>query len=95
MAHAQHYGGPPPSRSLNRTALSATVHCLTGCAIGEVIGMVVGTGLGLDTWTTVVLSVALASLFASLVIAGAAAFPLNRWLIRRGMGHAVLHTYHQ
>lgn len=35
-----------------------------------------------------------ASLVASLVIAGAIAFPLNRWLISRGMGHAVVHRYH-
>jgi len=34
------------------------------------------------------------SLIASLVIAGAAAFPLNRWLISRGMGHAVIHAQH-
>ena len=26
------------SHSLNRTALAATLHCLTGCAIGEVLG---------------------------------------------------------
>ena len=30
-------------RSLNRLALTATTHCLTGCAIGEVLGMVLGT----------------------------------------------------
>jgi hypothetical protein len=34
------------------------------------------------------------SLAASLLIAGAAAFPLNRWLISRGRGHAVLHAHH-
>jgi hypothetical protein len=34
------------------------------------------------------------SLLASLVIAGIVAFPLNRWLISRGAGHAVLHRYH-
>ena len=34
------------------------------------------------------------SLVASLLIAGAIALPLNRWLIRRGQGHAVLHGYH-
>ena len=34
------------------------------------------------------------SLAASLVIAGIAAFPLNRWLISRGAGHAVLHRHH-
>jgi hypothetical protein len=50
-------------RSLNRTALSAAVDCLTGCAIGEVLGMVVGTGLTLGNWMTVVLSVVLAFVF--------------------------------
>ena len=25
------------------TALSATLHCLTGCAIGEVLGMIIGS----------------------------------------------------
>ncbi len=34
------------------------------------------------------------SLLASLLIAGAAAFPLNRWLISRGRGHAVVHAHH-
>ena len=34
------------------------------------------------------------SLAASLVIAGAAAFPVNRWLIARGRGHAAVHEYH-
>ena len=34
------------------------------------------------------------SLGAALVIAGAAAFPVNRWLISRGKGHAVVHRRH-
>jgi hypothetical protein len=34
------------------------------------------------------------SLALSLVIAGVAAFPVNRWLIARGRGHAVVHRYH-
>jgi hypothetical protein len=34
------------------------------------------------------------SLAVSLVIAGVAAFPVNRWLIARGRGHAVVHKYH-
>lgn len=34
------------------------------------------------------------SLSVSLVIAGAAAFPVNRWLISRGRGHAVAHGHH-
>jgi hypothetical protein len=36
-----------------------------------------------------------ASLAVALLIAGAVAFPVNRWLIDRGKGHAVLHTHHQ
>lgn len=150
--HAAH-----PSQSLDRLALSATVHCLTGCAIGEVLGMAAGTVLGWDNWQTVAVSVVLAfffgygltmlpllragvgaaratrlafasdtasisimelvdnagmlivpgamnagldemlfwgSLAASLLIAGAAAFPVNRWLISRGRGHAVVHRPH-
>ncbi|MCI0596869.1 MAG: DUF4396 domain-containing protein [candidate division Zixibacteria bacterium] len=35
------------------------------------------------------------SLLFSLILAGLAAFPANRWLIRRGRGHAVLHHHHQ
>ena len=34
------------------------------------------------------------SLALSLVIAGAVAFPVNRWLIARGKGHAVVHAHH-
>jgi hypothetical protein len=34
------------------------------------------------------------SLIVSLLIAGAVAFPVNRWLIARGKGHAVVHQYH-
>jgi Domain of unknown function (DUF4396) len=50
-------------QSLNRVALSATVHCLTGCAIGEVLGMVIGTALGFSDLGTIALAVALAFLF--------------------------------
>ena len=46
-------GGP----SLNRLALSATVHCLTGCAIGEVLGMVIGTGLDWSNGRTIAISI--------------------------------------
>ena len=31
----------------------------------------------------------------ALALAGAAAFPLNRWLIARGRGHAVVHALHE
>jgi hypothetical protein len=33
------------------------------------------------------------SLALSLAIAWVAAFPVNRWLIARGRGHAVVHAY--
>ena len=35
-----------------------------------------------------------AALAAALLIAGAAAYPANRWLIARGKGHAVVHQHH-
>lgn len=34
------------------------------------------------------------SLALALALAGVAAFPVNRWLIARGRGHAVMHDYH-
>lgn len=34
------------------------------------------------------------SLAFALIVAGAAAYPVNRWLISRGRGHAVVHRYH-
>jgi len=34
------------------------------------------------------------SLAAALAIAGAIAFPVNRWLIARSKGHAVVHEHH-
>jgi uncharacterized protein DUF4396 len=34
------------------------------------------------------------SLALSLILAGIAAFPANRWLIARGRGHAVVHEFH-
>ena len=124
--------------SLNHLALSATVHCLTGCAIGEVLGMVIGTALGWSNGATVVASILLAFVFGytltivpllraglprrrvvplafasdtlsittmeiidtlivlliPLILAGSAAYPVNRWLIARGKGHAVIHAHH-
>jgi hypothetical protein len=138
-------------------ALSATLHCLTGCAIGEVLGMIIGSALGWSDGATIALAITLAFFFgysltslpllrsgmalaavipialatdtvsiaimeivdnaimllipgamdagldkagfyaaltAALLIAGAAALPVNRWLIARGKGHAVLHQHH-
>jgi hypothetical protein len=54
---------PTSGRALHQVALSATLHCLTGCAIGEVLGMVIGTALGFSEWGTVALAVGLAFLF--------------------------------
>ena len=34
------------------------------------------------------------SLVAALAIAGAVAYPVNRWLIARGRGHALAHAHH-
>ena len=142
--------------NLTWVALTATLHCLTGCAIGEVLGMVMGTALGLENLTTTVVAIVLAFVFGylltmlplvrsgmprmtavrlalaadtasialmeiidnaimwvipgamdagldsplfwgslalSLVVAGLAAWPLNRWLIGRGQGHAVVHAH--
>ncbi len=156
-AHSHHDHGASARATLNRTALSATIHCLTGCAIGEVLGLAIGTALCWGTAQTIILAVALAFLFGyaltmlpllrsglpfgtalglalaadtasitimevvdnsimlaipgamdaglgtplfwgslavALLIAGAFAFPVNRWLISRGRGHAVVHSFH-
>jgi uncharacterized membrane protein len=143
--------------SLNQTAFSATLHCLTGCAIGEVVGMIISTAFNWKSAASIAISIVLAftfgyslsmlpllkhglplrralglalaadtisitvmeladngfilavpgainaglntalfwiSLAVSLVVAFAAAFPANRWLIARGKGHAVMHEHH-
>ena len=140
--------------NLTAVAVSATLHCLTGCAIGEIAGMIIGTALGLSNLATIVLSIALAFVFGyaltsypllraglalaavvpialasdtlgiatmevvdntivllvpgamdaglgdllfwgslafALATAGVVAVPVNRWLIARGKGHAVVH----
>jgi hypothetical protein len=154
-----HHGqaGAAATRTLNQTALSATIHCLTGCAIGEVLGMVIGTALGWGAGATITLAVVLAFLFGyaltmlpllrsgmdfgtagrlalasdtasitimeivdnvimlvipgamdaplssplfwgslavALLVAAAFAFPVVRWLIARGRGHALVHAHH-
>jgi hypothetical protein len=35
-----------------------------------------------------------AALAFALLVAGAVAFPVNRWLLARGKGHAVVHRHH-
>ncbi|HVV67089.1 MAG TPA: DUF4396 domain-containing protein [Candidatus Saccharimonadales bacterium] len=37
-------------------ALSATIHCLTGCAVGEIIGVTIGTHTGMQPHQTVILA---------------------------------------
>ncbi|MEK6278501.1 MAG: DUF4396 domain-containing protein [Actinomycetota bacterium] len=49
--------------SLNRLAVSATTHCLTGCAIGEVLGMAIATALGWGNAGQIALAVGLAYVF--------------------------------
>lgn len=44
-------------------AVSATLHCLTGCAIGEILGLVIGTALGFTVFVTITLSISLAFIF--------------------------------
>ena len=56
-----HGHGPEPN--LNRLAVSATTHCLTGCAIGEIVGMVIATALGWGNLAQIALAVGLAYLF--------------------------------
>ena len=143
--------------SLWRSAIQATLHCLTGCAIGEVLGMIIATALAWGNAASIGISVLLAfffgyaltlrpmiaagvplrrasrlavasdtvssltmeivdnafilvvpgalaagladglfwwSLVLSLVIAFVLTVPVNRWLIARGRGHAVLHEKH-
>jgi hypothetical protein len=54
---------PTSGAALTGVAISATLHCLTGCAIGEIAGMAIGTAAGFSNGATVVLSIALAFFF--------------------------------
>jgi hypothetical protein len=44
-------------------AVSATLHCLTGCAIGEILGMVIATAVGLGNAASIIIAILLAFLF--------------------------------
>ena len=59
---------------LNRLAVSATTHCLTGCAIGEFLGMVLATAFGWGNAAQMVLAIVLAYFFGF----GLTALPLVR-----------------
>jgi Domain of unknown function (DUF4396) len=61
--HQHHHELPTEGAALTATAISATMHCLTGCAIGEIAGMAIGTAFGLSNLATVVLAVILAFFF--------------------------------
>jgi len=54
---------PTEGSALTGVAISATLHCLTGCAIGEVAGVAIGTAAGFSDFATIALAVALAFLF--------------------------------
>jgi len=69
---------------LNRLAVSATTHCLTGCAIGEVVGMAIATALGWGNAAQIGLAVALAYIFGF----GLTALPL----VRAGLAAGVVVT---
>jgi hypothetical protein len=152
--HHDHHEMPTEGAALTAVAISATLHCLTGCALGEIAGVAIGTALGFSNLATILLAILLAFLFGytltslpllqagmalaavvpialasdtlsiatmevvdnviilvipgamdaglgdllfwgslafALVVAGALAMPVNRWLIARGKGHVAVH----
>jgi Domain of unknown function (DUF4396) len=84
-------GSGLPLRDAARLALAAdtlsiTIMEIVDNALMLVIPGAMDAGLGsLRFW---------ASLALSLIIAGAAAFPVNWWLVSRGQGHAMVHRHH-
>ena len=70
-AHAEHahhhHEMPTEGRALTGMAVSATLHCLTGCAIGEVAGVAIGTALGFSDAGTIALAITLAFTFGYLL----------------------------
>src|SRR5215210_6937310 len=69
---------PTEGRALTGVAVSATLHCLTGCAIGEIAGVAIGTAAGFSNLGTIVLAIALAFLFGY--------FLTSLPLLRAGLG---------
>ena len=84
MEHAGHteHAGHAHGEDLNRVAVSATFHCLTGCAIGEVVGMIVATALGWGDVASIALAVGLAYVFGFALTA--------RPLVRAGLSAGVV-----
>ncbi len=60
------YSGRMHDTSL-KTAIKATLHCLTGCGIGEVLGMVISAAAGWNNTVTIVVSVGLSFFFGYLL----------------------------
>jgi hypothetical protein len=54
---------PTSGPALTSVAVSATLHCLTGCAIGEIVGMAISSALNFSDLASVVISVLLAFVF--------------------------------
>lgn len=79
--HHQSTGSPSESASLNRLALSATVHCFTGCAIGEILGLTLSTAFGWSALASITVALLLAFVFGY-------AFTLVP-LLRNGLGLSV------
>ena len=61
--HAHHHEMPTSGNALTGVAISATLHCLTGCALGEIAGVALGTALGLGNLATIALAIGLAFVF--------------------------------
>lgn len=57
-----------------KMALSATLHCLSGCAVGEIIGVIIGSAFGFAPHVTILL----ASLLSFASGYAASTFPLVR-----------------
>ena len=78
--------------SASRLALSATVHCLTGCAIGEVLGLVIATALGWHDLPSVILAIVLAFVFGYGLTIDRSCRAASRF-VRRGVSHSLLTRY--
>lgn len=61
--HDHHHEMPSSGKELTGVAISATLHCLTGCALGEIAGMAIGTAFGFSNLGTILLAIALAFVF--------------------------------
>jgi hypothetical protein len=61
--HHHDHAMPTSGRALTQVAVSATLHCLTGCAIGEILGMAIATAIGLSNGATIALAIVLAFFF--------------------------------